>query len=83
MTIRDNGIGIVNECLKRVFTMFYRATEISQGSGLGLYVVKEMVEKLKGSIHITSVANEETVVTVTIPNYPRTHMMTRDQVIQS
>jgi signal transduction histidine kinase len=81
MTIRDNGIGIVSECLKKVYTMFYRATATSQGAGLGLYVVKEMVDKLKGSINIASVANEETVVTLTIPNYPRTPAMMRDHIV--
>jgi len=48
--------------------MFFRATERSEGAGLGLYIVKEMVGKLKGTITITSVPYKETLVTLTIPN---------------
>lgn len=44
--IKDNGIGIASEYLKNIFEMFYRATNKSKGSGLGLYIVKEMVENL-------------------------------------
>lgn len=66
--IRDNGIGIPQEQLNRVFGMFYRATERSQGAGLGLYIVKEVVDKLGGNIVINSQLGVETVVSVTLPN---------------
>lgn len=68
MVVRDNGIGIQQEYVSKVFNMFYRATDRSQGSGLGLYIVKEMVDKLKGTIMITSEAGKETLVSLTIPN---------------
>lgn len=68
LVIRDNGIGIHPDYLRNVFNMFYRATEKSQGAGLGLYIVKEMVEKLKGTITITSVLSKETLISITIPN---------------
>ena len=68
VTIRDNGIGIAPEHLSNVFNMFFRATERSDGAGLGLYIVKEMIGKLKGAIAITSTPHEETWVTFTIPN---------------
>ncbi|MEO8713168.1 MAG: sensor histidine kinase, partial [Parafilimonas sp.] len=48
--IKDNGIGIDNHHLDKIFTLFYRATTRSAGSGLGLYIVKETVEMLKGNI---------------------------------
>lgn len=69
LMIRDNGIGIPREQLSRVFGMFYRATEKSQGAGLGLYIVKEIVDKLEGTITITSEPGVETQIRITIPNH--------------
>ena len=54
MEIRDNGIGIAPEHEKKIFDMFYRASELSTGSGLGLYIVKETLEKLSGKILVES-----------------------------
>lgn len=54
LNIKDNGIGIEKDNLKNIFNMFFRATEKSSGSGLGLFIVKETIEKLKGEIHVTS-----------------------------
>jgi len=48
--------------------MFYRATERSDGSGLGLYIVKEIIEKLGGSIEVDSVIHEGTTFKITLPN---------------
>ncbi len=67
-SIEDNGIGIEEEYLDKIYNMFYRATEISKGSGLGLYVVKETVEALSGKIHVKSVKGQGTKFTVTLPN---------------
>ena len=66
--VYDNGIGIHPDHLPKVFDMFYRATSTGDGAGLGLYIVKEMVKKLRGTINITSKVNEETKVSLTIPN---------------
>ena len=54
VTIKDNGIGIKKEFHEKVFDMFYRVSENSVGSGLGLYIVKEAVIKLGGSIDLQS-----------------------------
>jgi signal transduction histidine kinase len=48
--------------------MFYRANEKSDGSGIGLYIVKQAVEKLNGSISVKSKKGEGTRFQVTIPN---------------
>jgi signal transduction histidine kinase len=48
--IEDNGRGIGDEHLPKIFDMFYRASSDSKGSGLGLYIVKEVANKLNGSI---------------------------------
>jgi signal transduction histidine kinase len=68
ITITDNGSGIPAEHLTKVFNMFYRASENNSGSGLGLYIVKETLLKLKGSIQIDSEVRKFTTVMVQIPN---------------
>ena len=52
--ISDNGIGIKSEYQDKIYNMFFRATERSDGSGLGLYIVKETLEKLNGTILLYS-----------------------------
>jgi len=66
--LKDNGIGIHQAFKNKVFNMFFRATERSAGSGLGLYIVKSMVEKLKGRISFESTLNVGTTFLLTIPN---------------
>jgi signal transduction histidine kinase len=68
LTFSDNGIGISSEYLPRIFGMFFRATERSEGAGLGLYIVKETVEKLQGSITVDSRIGEGTSFRVHLPN---------------
>jgi signal transduction histidine kinase len=64
----DNGIGIKAEYMNKIFNMFYRATERSQGSGLGMYIVKQAVEKLRGTISVESKYGEGTKIKIKIPN---------------
>jgi signal transduction histidine kinase len=68
LIFRDNGIGISPELLAKVFDMFYRATERSEGAGLGLYIVKETVDKLGGTISVDSRAGESTVFKLVLQN---------------
>ena len=65
--IEDNGKGIAKEHIKNVCRMFYRATDDGAGSGLGLYIVKEAVDKLNGSIKIESEEGNGTTVYLMIP----------------
>lgn len=65
--LTDNGIGIAEEHIKNVFEMFYRATEFSVGTGLGLYIVKESLNKLNGKISISSKLNIGTKIVFEIP----------------
>jgi len=67
LSIADNGEGIPEENREKVFDMFYRASEKSEGSGLGLYIVKEMVEKLDGEIKLYSTIHEGTEFQITLP----------------
>ncbi|MDQ6844677.1 MAG: ATP-binding protein [Bacteroidota bacterium] len=68
----DNGAGINNDDLANVFTMFYQANSNFKGSGLGLFIVHEAVEKLGGTIKIESALHKGTTFTVLIPNQEET-----------
>lgn len=68
LTIEDNGKGIQEEYLHRIFEMFFRASEDSYGSGLGLYITHQVVEKLGGRVHVDSVYGEGTRFVITLPN---------------
>ncbi|HTE30717.1 MAG TPA: hybrid sensor histidine kinase/response regulator [Chryseolinea sp.] len=69
MQFEDNGIGIDPEYLSKVFNMFFRATQNNEGAGLGLYIVQEAVEKLKGTIEIKSKIRQGTNFIISIPNF--------------
>lgn len=64
----DNGIGIAAKFLPKIFEMFYRATAVAEGSGLGLYIVRESILTLGGSIHVESTPTEGTTFDLRIPN---------------
>lgn len=66
--VSDNGIGISEMYLPKIFEMFFRATQEFSGSGLGLYIVKETVEKLKGKISVKSKTRQGSLFKVTLPN---------------
>jgi signal transduction histidine kinase len=66
--IIDNGIGIEKHLMSTIFQMFFRASSLSKGSGLGLYLAREALVRLGGSIDISSEPNLGTVVTIQIPN---------------
>jgi signal transduction histidine kinase len=68
LTFTDNGKGISPDNLPRVFEMFYRATSERSGSGLGLYIVKEMTERIGGSIELASELGVGTTLKLTLPN---------------
>lgn len=68
LNISDNGIGMNQEQLSRIFDMFYRASEDSYGSGIGLYIVKEVVDTLNGSINVESTIGEGSSFMITLPN---------------
>jgi PAS domain S-box-containing protein len=64
----DNGIGIEEKNLAKVFEMFYRATEQSDGSGIGLYIVKNAIDKLGGQISVASRLGQGTRFSIILPN---------------
>jgi signal transduction histidine kinase len=68
ISISDNGIGIERKHHKKIFDMFYRATDKNAGSGLGLYIVKESIEKLNGEVTLESEPGKGTTLNLRIPN---------------
>lgn len=69
LEVKDQGIGIEKEYRKRIFRRFYRIqdeeTRETKGSGLGLFIVKQAVEKHKGKIVISDNEPKGTVFTIT------------------
>jgi len=73
ISISDNGIGIRPEYLAKIFDMFFRATEKSDGSGLGLYIVKETIEKMEGTVAVNSEYGLGTTFSMTLPALSPNH----------
>ena len=69
IVVEDNGVGIEKENVERVFDMFFKTSQKGAGAGLGLYIVKEAVDKLGGSVALSSERGKGTSVTVEVPNH--------------
>jgi signal transduction histidine kinase len=67
IVVEDNGIGIPADQQDKVFNMFHRATEISKGSGLGLFIVKETVNALNAEIYLKSAPDQGTSFFIKLP----------------
>ena len=67
--LRDNGVGIDKEDLKHIFERLYKCDKgrSEKGSGLGLSIVHQLVEKLNGTITVDSVPGKGTVFTLLFP----------------
>ncbi|HEU5289152.1 MAG TPA: HAMP domain-containing sensor histidine kinase, partial [Cyclobacteriaceae bacterium] len=63
----DNGEGIRAEYQDKLFNMFYRGTMSSSGSGLGLYIAKEALQRLGGKISVVSVWGEGSTFRIQLP----------------
>jgi PAS domain S-box-containing protein len=68
LEVRDNGVGIGEAYLDKIFTMFYRATQLQSGSGLGLYIVKEIVDKMNGHLSVHSQEGKGSTFQFRLPN---------------
>jgi signal transduction histidine kinase len=71
LTVRDTGVGIPEENLSRIFDAFYQidagTTRAHGGAGLGLSIVKQLVDGHEGKIEVTSTLGEGAIFTVTLP----------------
>jgi len=68
LIVEDNGRGIPKEALPKIFEMFYRAETKVDGTGLGLYIVKEALLKINGKISVKSEYGSGSTFTITLSN---------------
>lgn len=68
LIIKDNGVGMAEDQLEKIFEMFYRVSSKVMGSGIGLFIVKEVLSKLKGTIDVQSKVGDGSTFTIIIPN---------------
>ncbi|MFY7652976.1 MAG: ATP-binding protein, partial [Chitinophagaceae bacterium] len=66
--IEDNGVGIIESHLNNIFKMFFRSIDLSKGLGIGLYIVKEALNKIGGDISVSSTIGKGTSFALTLPN---------------
>jgi len=70
VSIKDNGIGMTSNQVDRIFNKFYRvdtSDTAPPGTGLGMVIVKHLVESHKGKIWVNSQLGEGTTVSFTLP----------------
>jgi signal transduction histidine kinase len=67
ISVEDNGVGIAEEHMDKIFNMFYRGSEKSDGSGLGLYIAQEAARKMGGKILALSSPGLGSAFTLMIP----------------
>ena len=67
LTIADNGCGIPEDALEKIFQPFYTTKSEGQGTGLGLPIVKDIIDKHNGTIQIESQVDAGTSVHIGLP----------------
>ncbi len=73
ISVSDNGIGIPTEEQQRVFELFYRGQSApSDGTGIGLAVVKKIIDEARGRVELHSTPGEGTTVRIILPSQPPT-----------
>lgn len=78
LIVTDNGLGILPAHVDRIFDMFFRASENSSGSGLGLFITRETITKLGGRIEVSSAFGEGSTFTVFLP--PDSFFISKDNI---
>jgi signal transduction histidine kinase len=68
LQVEDNGQGIPPEHQPRIFELFYRGAQSEMGTGLGLYILKRSVDRLQGTVEVTSDAGVGSTFTVRLPS---------------
>lgn len=75
VSVKDTGIGIPPENIDKIFSKFFRADNVmkreTEGSGLGLYITKNIINRHGGEIWVESVVNRGTTVYFTLPTDPK------------
>jgi signal transduction histidine kinase len=68
ISIKDNGVGIIDEHLNNIFQMFFRSNFTVTGLGIGLYIVKEALTRIGGTISVESKFGNGTCFNLWVPN---------------
>jgi PAS domain S-box-containing protein len=66
LTVEDNGLGLSDKQLEKLFTMFGRFHDHVEGSGVGLYLLKRIIENNKGQVQVSSKQGEGTIFRITM-----------------
>ncbi len=75
ITITDNGPGIKEEYQPRIFELFKTASPVNQGTGMGLYIVKNQVQRLGGKIQLYSMSKIGTTAVLWLPNLQKAELI--------
>ena len=67
VSVEDNGSGIAKDGLKKIFDSYYTTKTVGRGTGIGLHLVKKLVEQHDGTIEVASEVGKGTTFTVTFP----------------
>ena len=70
ISVSDNGAGMPPEIRDRIFDMFFRGSQDSSGSGLGLYIAREAAEKIQASLAVESTVGQGSTFTLTLHANP-------------
>jgi signal transduction histidine kinase len=69
--VEDNGEGVAEKNKDKIFDMFFRASNTSTGTGLGLYICKQIVDKLNGKLELITSEETGSLFRVTLPEYQK------------
>lgn len=67
MEVEDNGEGVADKNKEKIFDMFFRASKTSSGTGLGLYICKQIVDKLNGKLELINSQETGSIFRVILP----------------
>ncbi|MBD3793613.1 MAG: HAMP domain-containing histidine kinase, partial [Campylobacterales bacterium] len=68
IAVRDNAGGIPKSILRNIFEPYFTTKHKSQGTGLGLYMSKSMIEQMNGTIDVISILNKKTTFIIKLPD---------------
>ena len=75
LSIRDTGIGMDPETCRRAFESFFTTKELGKGTGLGLFITRNLLAEIDGAIHLESEPGVGTTAHLRIPLQPRKHLI--------
>jgi len=70
ISFEDNGTGILQSDLKKIFDPFFTTKPVGKGTGLGLHIVRAIIDEHKGRINVSSVINKGSTFDIYLPIHP-------------